>query len=213
MIHYSPVDGDPRRSPVIWRRKTAFIMQQLRTPIPSAVTRTRTQVKTGLAEVGFKLVDARSVATGHDYLAKIWDLLLACPVGVAIVHEGIAAESMANIYYELGMLQAYGRETVVIKVGNPVLPSDFSRTEYIAAGKGFATRFKLFADSLADRRDYYLTLSDQIENNPLLAIDYLRRASLLGAPKRLKRKAQDVLHSSGVGDRAKSSVEELMLEF
>jgi hypothetical protein len=188
-------------------------MQQLGSPVPRLVKTTRKQIETGLARVGFGTVDAKTLTTGHDYLLKIWDLLLGCPVGVAIVHDGIGAATMANIYYELGMLQAYGRDTVVVKIGNPPLPSDFSRTEYIPAGKGFAERFKRFADSLEERREYYLTVSDEVENNPLLAIDYLRRAALLGGKSDLNRKARALLQASGIGDRAKSSVEELMLKF
>ena len=213
MIHYSPVDVDPRRGPIRWRPKTAFIMQQLGTPIPRLVKSTRKQVETGLTRAGFSVVDAKTLTTGHDYLLKIWDLLLGCPVGIAIVHEGISPSTMANIYYELGMLQAYGRDTVVVKVGDVALPSDFSRTEHIVAGKGFAERFKRFADSLKERREYYLTVSDGVENNPLLAIDYLRRAALLGGKSDLNRKARAILLASGIGDRAKSSVEELMLKF
>lgn len=213
MIHYSPVDGDVRRDPIVWRPQAAFIMQQLGAPIPQKVKAVRKQIESALARAGFAAVDATSVTTGRDYLLKIWNLLLGCPVGVAIVHEGITAATMANIYYELGMLQAYGRETVVVKVGSPTLPSDFARTEFVAAGRGFPSRFKPFVDSLRDRNEYYLKLADTVENNPLLAIDYLRRAALLTGDVRLNDRAREILSAGGVGDRAKSSVERLMLAF
>ena len=213
MIHYSPVSGDPRPDAISWRRKTVFVMQQLGAPVPQAVKRVRKQVEGVLSKAGYTAVDAKSTTTGRDYLLNIWNLLLGCPVGVAIVHEGIAAATMANIYYELGMLQSYGRETVVVKIGTPSLPSDFARTQYIQAGRGFDTRFKSFVDSLEERKDYYLKVGAGVEHDPLLAIDYLRRAALLGGKSDLNRRARTLLNDSGIGPRGKHSVEELLLTF
>jgi hypothetical protein len=188
-------------------------MQQLGAPVPAIVRKVRKQIERVLAQAGFAAVDAKSITTGRDYLLNIWNLLLGCPVGVAIVHEDVSAATMANIYYELGMLQAYGRDTVVVKVGDPALPSDFARTQYVEAGRGFEKRFKSFVDSLAERKDYYLKVGAGVEHDPLLAIDYLRRASLLGGKTDLNRRARELLEVSGIGNRAKSSVEELMLTF
>jgi hypothetical protein len=182
-------------------------------PVPPRVKAVRKQVNAALARGGFKAIDAGSSTTGHDYLLKIWNLLLGCPVGIAIVHEGISAATMANIYYELGMLQAYGRETLVVKVGAPALPSDFVRTEYLEAGRGFPGRLKSFIEELQERSRYYLKLAGNVEKNPLLAVDYLRRAALLNGDPRLKERARELLTASGMGDRAKTSVEGLMLEF
>jgi hypothetical protein len=213
VIHYSPVSGDPRADAIHWRRKTVFVMQQLGSPVPPAVKRVRKQIESVLSRAGYTAVDATSTTTGRDYLLNIWDLLLGCPVGVAIVQEGIASATMANIYYELGMLQAYGRETVVVKIGAPLLPSDFARTQYIEAGRGFDTRFKSFVDSLDERKEYYLKVGAGVEHDPLLAIDYLRRASLLGGNSDLTRRARTLLDASGIGRRGKHSVEELLLTF
>lgn len=120
---------------------------------------------------------------------------------------------MANIYYELGLMQAYGRETIVVRIGQVRLPSDLARTEHIASGRGFPGRFKQFLESLAARHDYYLTLAGNVEKNPLLAIDYLRRAFLLSNENALRGRARDILDSTGLGERALSSVEKLLVAF
>ena len=36
-----------------------------------------------------------------------------------------------NIYYKLGVAQALGKETLVVKSPGAKLPSDFVRTEYV----------------------------------------------------------------------------------
>jgi hypothetical protein len=213
VIHYSPVTGDVRQEPVRWRPKTVFVMQQIGSPIPDAVVKCRKDADRILAKAGFDTIDAQSRTTGGDFLAKIWNIILGCPVGVAIVHEGITASTLANIFYELGILQSLGRETVVIRVGKPDLPSDFVRTEYVDSGATFETKFRKFVDSLTERADYYVQLAELVDRNPLLAIDYFRRAAVLNGDRELNKRAREVLRASGIGDRAKSSVEELLLKF
>ncbi len=186
MIFYRPTDGDVQVSRILWRPKTCFLMAAMAAPLPADVVRAKRRIVSGLRRGGFEVVDAAGATTGKDYLLKIWSLAISCPIGIAIVHEGMRAETMANIYYELGWMQAYGRETVVVRVGDVKLPSDLVRTEYIELDGDFNRRFKAFLRSLTDRADYYLVLADQLEKNPLLAIDYLRRTYLLTGDRFLR---------------------------
>lgn len=213
MIHYSPVNGDVRAHPVNWRPKSAFIMQQLGTPIPPSVRKARRQIDAACKRRGFLTVDAASTTTGRDYLDKIWDLVLGCPVGVAIIHETISPSSLANIYYELGLMHALGRETLVVPVGNPEMPSDLVRTEYLPLNAQFKKKFSRFVMGMSDRAEHYLLMANNLEKNPLLAADYLRRASMLNGDRSLVKKASTILSESGIGERGKSSVEALMLSF
>lgn len=161
----------------------------------------------------FRTVDAASLTTGKDYLLKIWTLAVSCPVGIAIVHKGIRPETMANVFYELGWMQAYGRETVVIKIGDVKLPSDLVRTEYISMDARFTRNLEAFLTSLKTRADYYETMAGQLTANPLLAIDYLRRAYLLTGVRALRLRARRIFASSGLDIRALNSVERLVVTF
>jgi hypothetical protein len=213
MIVYRPTDGDVQTTRVAWKPRTCFVMTQMGQPIPADVARAKKRISGSLRRAGFKTVDADSKTTGKDFLLKIWSLALGCPVGIAIIHEGVRPETMANIYYELGWMHAWGRETVVVKVGNVSLPSDLVRTEHIPFDRQFSRRFGDFVKSLRERCDYYLLLADQLEKNPLLAIDYLRRAYLLSGDAGLKKKADAVYDAAGLASRARDSVERLLCEF
>lgn len=213
MIFYRPTDGDVHRAGIAWKPKTCFIMSQLNDPMPPDVVAARKQIDRMLKGAGFSSVDADGVTTGKDFLLKIWHLAVACPVGIAIVHEGIRPQTLANIYYELGLMQAYGRETVVVRVGSPDLPSDLVRTEYIAFDTKFEVRFNQFIASLAPAAAYYRTVGEQLENNPLLAIDYFRRSYLLSEDAELRALANDAFETAGLSDRGKASVERLMVKF
>ena len=213
MIVYRPTDGDVQTTRIEWKTRTCFLMAQIGQPLPVAVVRAKKRISASLHKAGFTTIDADSKTTGKDYLLKIWSLALSCPVGIAIIHEGIRPETMANIYYELGWMHAWGRETVVVKVGDVSLPSDLVRTGHIPLDGQFGRRFGEFLKSLRERCDYYMLLADQLERNPLLAIDYLRRAYLLNGDKTLRKKANTVFATAGLTERAADSVERLLSQF
>lgn len=213
MIFYRPTDGNVNSAPVKWRPRTCFLMSAMGGKLPAEVINAKKRVRTALQAANLRTVDAASATTGKDYLLKIWELAISCPVGIAIVHKGIRPETMSNVYYELGWMQAYGRETVVIRIGNVKLPSDLVRTEYISMDGHFTRNFKHFLQSLQGQADHYLTLANLLEANPLLAIDYLRRAYLLTGDVSLKQSARRIFAKSSLDARSRDSVERLMITF
>lgn len=213
MIYYRPLDGEVVGTPVKWRPRTAFVMQALGNPIPPEVIQVRKTVNAALKREKFKCIDAKGSVTGRDLLLKVWEFTVSCPVGIAIIHERVSPATLANIYYELGLMQAYGRETLVVKVGDPSLPSDFVRTEYIEADKRLSASLRAFLASVRQQADHYEFLAQQLANNPLLAIDYLRRSYLLTERRKLRTLAKEIFKSSGLESRAPTSVEHLLAGF
>jgi hypothetical protein len=56
-------------------------------------------------------------------------------------------------------------------------------------------------------------MSQQVEKNPLLAIDYLKRAWLISGENTYKDKAREIFQKAYIKDRAKNSVEMLLVDF
>lgn len=213
MICYSPLDGDPRLVPLRYRPRTCFLMTQLGAPVPPVVGEIRTALKEVLREQSFTLIDADSAVTGRDFLLKIWELIIAVPVGIAVVHEEMRPTTIANIFYEMGLMQAYGKETLVVKTPGTAIPSDFVRTEYVEYGDDFKPRMRRFFASLRERATYYATAAEQVDRNPLLAIDFLRRAYLLTSESGLRGRAREVFDEARIRGRASNSVESLLVSF
>jgi hypothetical protein len=213
MIFYRPTDGDVYNAKMPWRARTCFVMSAMGDLLPSEVVSVRRRLRTKLRQTRFKQVDAASVTTGQDYLLKIWLLAATCPVGIAIVHEGIRPETMANIYYELGLMQAFGRETLVIKVGDVKLPSDLARTEYLSFDRHFRIGLQQFFRALQLRADFYENVGRAVSKNPLLAIDYFGRAYLLTGKRKLRSEVATVFSSMRLHNRSAHSVERLMAAF
>lgn len=93
------------------------------------------------------------------------------------------------------------------------LPSDFVRSEYIEFNQEFDDRFENYIDSVVEQAEHYEFVADQLDRNPILAIDYLKRAYLITGEENLRKKAQDLLNVAGIENRAKNSIEVLAAAF
>ena len=201
MIVYDPISGDPLTTPVAWRPRTCFVITKLGRNVPSIVNEIRQRSALVLRQRKFAVIDAGAATTGQDFLRKIWQLILEVPIGIAIVYQSMPARTMGNVFYELGLAQALGKETLVIKAPKATIPSDFVRTEHIEYDDGFEQKLTDFTKHLRKRAAYYQTVAQNLEqNNPLVAIDYYRRAYLLTGkkhPRLMARAALEGVQLSG----------------
>jgi hypothetical protein len=187
-------------------------MTQLGSPTQEALE-IRKRLASLLAEFEIQMIDADSIITGKDFLVKIWSLLIAVPLGVAIVHEDMSPNTLSNIFYEFGVLQAYGKETLIIKTKAAKVPSDFVRTEYVQYDAKFNKRIRKFMRNFLELAAYYEDAADHLERNPLLSVDYLRRAYLISGREELRSKTRELMKRTTMDGRAKNSVEMLLANF
>ena len=103
--------------------------------------------------------------------------------------------------------------TIIVKSNDAEIPSDFIRTEYIEYNDAFAENFRKYLDELDAQANYYEDVANQLEKNPILSIDYLKRAFLITGDERLRQKALSLLNEAGVDARAKNSVEYIAASF
>lgn len=173
----------------------------------------RTAVEEACTAIDYTVIDAQARVTGRDFLLKIWHLIASSPLSIGLLHEDIPQETQANIFYELGVAQAMGKETVVVKSPTVAIPSDLVRSEYIVFDNEFSAKFSSFLSALLDLSDHYELVADQLEKNPLMALDYLKRAYLISGDERLKDKAQGIADEADFKDRAENSLEMLATNF
>jgi len=211
MIVYRPSDGEvPEAMPKLLPM-TCFLMTQLGGSIPDEVAKIRNRIKRQLEKRKIELIDATSATTGKDFLDKIWRMIVGVPLGVAIIHENMPPFTLCNIFYELGMMDALGKRTIIVKTPEASIPSDFVRTEYIESNNQFAKGFGRFLDSILKQEDQFETMAAVLKNNPLLSIDYLRRAHAISGDEKYVNQALENLNGEGFKDRFRSSMENLML--
>ena len=213
MILYRPTDGDVLTTRIDIRPRTCFVMTQLGQPLPPGINEIQRRLTKNLENHRVSVIDANSVVTGRDFLLKVWSLIIGVPLGVAIISKEMTSQTYSNVFYELGLMQAYGKETLVIKTEGTTIPSDFVRTEYLEFNNNFDDLLEKYLHTLFQQAEYYAYVADQLENNPLLAIDYLRRAYLITGKVSFRKKAREVFEVASFQGRAKNSVEMLLVDF
>lgn len=213
MIIYSPSDGDAITSSIKSKPRHCFLMTRLGKPIPKEVNEIRKAITAICKSSRFRVIDASAQNTGRDFLLKIWKQIASAPLVVGVIHEKIPQSTQSNIYYELGIAQALGKETIIVKSPTVSMPSDFVRTEYIEFDSNFNKNFSAYIKGLYEQAKHYELMADQLESNPILSIDYLKRAFLLTGDVRLRKKAKAILNEAGLDGRAKNSVELIAASF
>lgn len=170
-------------------------MTKMGSQITKEIKTIRKSLTKHIKKHSFYELDATEEIHGCDFLQKIWEMILSVPVGMAIISDDLSANTRANIFYELGLLQAYGKETIIIKTKNANMPSDFIRTEYIEFED---KRYKKFGDDLEKyfrnlnvRANYYIDLSEDTRKRKELSLDYLYRAYLITGDEELKVRNYD----------------------
>ncbi len=213
MIIYNPIDGDCLTAPIASKPRHCFLMTRLGNPKPSMIDDIQAQIQECCANHSYTVIDANSRVTGRDFLLKIWNLIASVPLAIAIIHEDVPHTTQGNIYYEFGVAQALGKETLIVKSEKSSIPSDFIRSEYIEFNSNFTQKFNSYLEEIFDQAKHYELVADLLEQNPILAIDYLRRAFLITGEPELKNKAKLIAQNAGFHNRAKNSVELLAAEF
>ena len=210
MILYDPLEGDVSYKDIQYRPRTCFIMTQLGKPVPSEIKNIRRNLEKRLKERKYRSLDAQDELKGKDFLLKIWGMIVSVPIGIAIISKDISANTLANIFYEIGLLQSYGKEILIIKTKDANVPSDFVRTEYLEYGRNFKSKINKFLDGLEAQAAYYARTSDLLSEKPLIAIDYLKRAYLLTGELKFKEKVKKILDLSHFDSHTEESIKSFL---
>jgi hypothetical protein len=214
MIIYELTSGDPYTQKINYRPRTCFLMTQLGGSVAREVTDIGRDLKDVLKTYNFDLITATSSTTGKDILDKIWQMIVAVPLAVAIVHKRMRQKTLWNVYYEIGVAQALGKETMIIRGPGASVASDLVRTEYINYDAEFKEELGQFLDHVVNTRaPYYEEMSKLMEADPHLAMDFLRRSFLISEQRACRNKARKIRGRLPPSDRARNSVENMLAEF
>lgn len=190
MILYHPIEGDILAKRIEMRPRTCFLMTKIGQPIPDQISRIRKGLTSCLRKERMDIIDANSVRTGRDFLVKIWEMIVSVPLGIAIITEDLTPQTMANIFFEIGMFQCLGKAALVVKSKGCTIPSDFVRTEYIEYGRGFKREVEKYLRTFFEQARYYDSVVDpsQESRNPIATIDWLRRSYLITGDEATKKR-------------------------
>jgi len=201
MIYYNQ-DRQVITDFITYEPRSCFIMTQLGIPLPSLLESIRVDLSKELFKRNITELDANSSIQGKDFLSKIWKQILAVPLGIAIITNGMKDSTISNIFFEIGVLNALGKETIVIKSKDFIIPSDFIRTEYIEYDNKFKDKINKFFDQVFELADHYEIMGESLEANPLLTIDYYKRAYLITGDPKYFRKTEEIVNGKKFDDHS-----------
>ncbi|MGP8323419.1 MAG: hypothetical protein ACT6FG_05450 [Methanosarcinaceae archaeon] len=212
MIFYRP-DGEVHNTVIKYRPKTCFIMTKLGQPISHEIEDIKVELHKVLIKRQIEEIDAESVVTGKDFFNENLEPIYNGSLGIAIIGSNMSGQTLSNIFYEIGFMQACGKETLIIKTKDAKIPSDFIRTEYVEYGNNFENKLDKLFNTFFTLSEHYDDMAEVLENNPLIAIDYLRRAYLITGDTEYKDKANIIYENASIDGIAKNSVEALLIKF
>ena len=73
---------------------------------------------------GYSVIDAMSVPESGDNYCKICELILSSAFGIAVITKNTPEKSLKNIYLEIGLMKAFGKEVIIITDDRHNLASD-----------------------------------------------------------------------------------------
>lgn len=202
MIFYNH-DREVLNEFVKYNPRTCFIMTQLGKPLPNKVIEIRSILTKILEEHQIKIIDASSYVTGKDFLNKIWKIIHSVPFGIAIITEEMKTSTISNIFYEVGVMNALGKETIVIKSSEYIIPSDFVRTEYLEYDFEFKDKLENFLSTMFELAEHYDVMAESLEANPNLSIDYWRRAFMITGDQQYIIKAEKLFETNEFDSQSK----------
>jgi hypothetical protein len=100
--------------------KTGFFMFSTRENIRGL----RNTINQTFEAAGFHLVDAMARMGGDDNYCKICELIQSTAFGVALITENTPPESRENIYLEIGLVRAFGKESLILTPDRMIIASD-----------------------------------------------------------------------------------------
>ena len=210
MIIYNPLDGMPLSYKVDLKPRSCFFMTQLSKNVDEEVKLCESKVREILSEFDYEVITAVDIVGGRDILLKIWKMLAASPIALGVLHERIPSKTTLNIVYEFGVAQALGKETALIKSDDMEIPSDLMRTEYLNLNT-LEGDLRQYMESLLKSAEFYKMLSQTTENNPLLSLDYMKRAYSLTGDEDILKDIKSVFLESDFSKRAKNSIENVLV--
>ncbi|MCJ7425679.1 MAG: hypothetical protein MUO17_00800 [Dehalococcoidales bacterium] len=151
------------------------------------------RVSSAVKRKGLSPLDGNDVIGLGDTLCNICSTMQGCAMGIGFFHPEVPADTLSNIFWEMGLLQGLGRPVLIVTNKKESLPSDFSRDFCIFYGSNpqYIRAFSDLVQSIKERENYYIgSLADEALRNADYekTIKYYQEAFLINGNRRILTK-------------------------
>lgn len=194
-----PLTSDECTKPIVPLPKTALIMAPSEEKTTRGLRQIIDNIISTLSNYPLKHIEGSKIVDYGDYVCSICTKIQGCPFGVAISSVDIPRDALSNIFWEMGLMQGFGKPVILFVDEKKHLPSDFVRHFTIFLDKpDHLSYFKKLIKALSDREEYY---SDILGDTAYEAGDYekagryYKEAYLIGNSNNILRKINKLIRT------------------
>ncbi|MBI2933982.1 MAG: hypothetical protein HYY29_00265 [Chloroflexi bacterium] len=164
--------------------RTAFIMAPSADKTPPVLEKVINSLISSLEQYSMSYIFGAELVDVGDFLCSICKHIQGTVLGVAVSSTDLPAGTAGNIFWEMGLMQGFGKPVILVTDDRRNLPSDFARSYSIFFNQpNYMRKFKSLLQAINGRERYYSeTLADLALNSGDYekAARYLREAYLIG---------------------------------
>lgn len=170
--------------------RTVFIMSPSKEKTTPESSRIIENIKSVLTKHSLKYIEGTMLVDYGDYLCSICRHILGCTFGIAIASIDIPRPTLCNIFWEMGLMEGFGKPVVLFLDKSINLPSDFTRTFAIFFDRrNYSRKFSSLLRKLKERRSYY---SDVLGDVALRVGDYEKAGKYFQEAYLIGERSEDI---------------------
>lgn len=125
-----------------------------------ALKRVISRISSELKRQGFNSLDGCSLVELGGTVCKICSTIQGCAIGIGFYHPDIPVDAVSNIFWEMGMLQGWGRPALLVANKKENLPSDFTGESCIfyEDDNRYISKFRDLVTGFKGRENYYVDI-------------------------------------------------------
>ena len=193
-----PLSSDECSKRILLRPKTVFLMTPSKTKRNIALKTVISRVSSAVRRKGLSPLDGCTVIDLGDTLCNICSTMQGCAMGIGFFHPEVPADALSNIFWEMGMLQGWGRPVLLVATKKEDLPSDFTRDFCIfyETNPQYIKNFSELVQSIKEREQYYINIlaGEAIQTADYeKAIKYYQEAFLISGNRQILSKMRKLI--------------------
>jgi hypothetical protein len=166
-----PLSLDECSKHIILRPKGVFLMTPSKAKRSDELKLVISRISSELNKQEFKPLDGCALVDLGDTVCKICSTMQGCAMGIGFYHPGIQADALSNIFWEMGVMQGWGRPVLLIASKKEDLPSDFTRDfcVFFENNSQYMRKFRELIVSFKQREQQYV---DTLASEAIRMADY-----------------------------------------
>jgi len=168
-----PLSYDECSKRILLRPKTAFLMTPSRSKRSTELNRVISRVSSALKRKNITPLDGCTLLDIGDTVCSICSTMQGCAIGIGFYNPQIFTDALSNIFWEMGMVQGWGRPVLLVANKKVDLPSDFTRDRcfFYETDPHYIKNLTGIVQLIKDRDQYYV---DTLANEAIQTADYER---------------------------------------